>query len=117
MTGILLIVVEAWEPAPRRPLVLTAGDRVTVGDRDTEWTAYLWCLGSDGSGGWVPQDFLVMADDGTATVTADYSTVELAVKVGDVVAGYQSAGNWTWCVDQHGRAGWVPNRALSRSTE
>lgn len=116
MTGIHLLVIESWDPAPRRPLTLKPGDRLTVGDRDTEWTAYLWCISSDGTGGWVPQDYLVIADDGTATATADYSTVELAVNVGDVVAGYQSAGNWTWCVSEDGRAGWVPNRALSRST-
>ena len=51
---------------------------------------------------------------GNGTVTVDYSTAELAVKVDDVVAGYQSAGSWTWCVSASGTAGWVPNRALSR---
>jgi hypothetical protein len=114
MTGISLIAVEAWEPAPRRPLVLHPGDRVTVGDRDTEWTAYLWCTARNGASGWVPQDYILMADDGSATATIEYSTIELPVEIGDIVSGYQSAGNWTWCVDDEGRAGWVPNRALNR---
>jgi len=117
MTGVLLVVVEDWDPAPRRPLVLRPGDQVTRGERDTEWTSYVWCTAQDGTGGWVPQDYLVIAEDGTssATVTVDYSTAELSAGVGDVVAGYQTAGDWTWCVDGEGRAGWLPNRALSRS--
>jgi len=114
MTGVEFLVIESWDPAPRRPLVLKRGDRVAVGNRDTEWTSYLWCAGPDGTGGWVPQEYLAMDDDATATVTVDYSTVELAVAPGDVVSGYQTTGNWTWCVAGDGGSGWVPNKALSR---
>lgn len=114
MTGIRLLVVEAWHPADRRPLVLSEGDRVTVGRHDTEWTSYRWCIAADRTGGWVPLDYLVIDDDGTATVTAAYSTAELGVEVDAVVSGYQSAGDWTWCVADDGTAGWVPNRALVR---
>ena len=114
MTGIRLLVVEAWEPSHRIPLVLAAGDRVTVGQHDTEWTSYRWCTDAGGTGGWVPNDYLVLGDDGTATITVDYSTAELAVQPDAVVAGYQTAGDWTWCIAEDGSEGWVPNRALSR---
>ena len=114
MTGMRLLVIEDWVPADRKPLVLHEGDRVTVGHHDTEWTAYRWCTGEDGTSGWVPLDYLVIDEYGNGTVTVDYSTAELAVMVDDVVAGYQSAGSWTWCVADKGAAGWVPNRALSR---
>jgi len=114
MTGVPLVVLEAWHPVPRRPLVLEAGDVVRMGERDTEWTAYLWCTGPDGTGGWVPRDYLVAEDDGSATVTVGYSTVELAAETGDVVSWYQTEGAWTWCVDAEGTAGWLPNRILGR---
>ncbi len=116
MTGIRLSVIDAWHPADRKPLVLHEGDKVKVGHHDTEWTAYRWCTGGDETSGWVPLDYLVIDDYGDGTVTVDYSTVELAVEIGAVVAGYQSAGSWTWCVADNGSAGWVPNRALSRLT-
>lgn len=116
MTGIRLRVIEAWHPADRKPLVLEEGDKVKVGHHDTEWTSYRWCTGEDGTTGWVPLDYLVIDDFGDGTVTVDYSTAELAVEIDDVVAGYQSAGSWTWCVEDAGSAGWVPNRALSRLT-
>jgi hypothetical protein len=112
MTGVRLVVVEDWRPAPRRPLVLEAGDVVRVGEHDTEWTSYLWCTGPDGTGGWIPQDYLVEREDGTATITVGYSTVELPVRSGDVVSGFQTAGAWTWCVAEDGAAGWLPNRIL-----
>jgi hypothetical protein len=114
MTGISLLVVETWQPAYRRPLVLSAGDRVTVGQQDTEWTSYRWCTNEAGTGGWVPHDYLVMEEDGTATSTVHYSTAELSVEVDAVVTGFQAAGDWTWCVADNGAEGWVPNRALSR---
>ena len=114
MTGMRLRVIEEWIPADREPLVLREGDHVKVGHHDTEWTSYRWCTGEDGTTGWVPLDYLVIDEFGNGTVTVDYSTAELAVKVDDVVAGYQSAGSWTWCVSASGTAGWVPNRALSR---
>ena len=114
MTGMRLQVIEAWAPADRKPLILREGDRVTVGHRDTEWTTYRWCTGKDGTSGWVPLDYLVIDEYGNGTVTVDYSTEELHVKVDDVVAGYQTAGSWTWCVADDGAAGWVPNRSLSR---
>jgi uncharacterized protein YraI len=114
MTGISLLVVETWQPAYRRPLVLSAGDRVTVGQQDTEWTSYRWCTNEAGTSGWVPHDYLVMEEDGTATSTVHYSTAELSVDVDAVVTGFQAAGDWTWCVADSGAEGWVPNRALSR---
>ena len=117
MTGIRLLVVEAWHPAYRQPLVLSAGDHVSVGHHDTEWTAYRWCTNEAGARGWVPLDYLVFEDDGSAKASAAYSTVELQVEVDDVVAGYQSAGDWTWCVAGNGSQGWVPNRALSRAPQ
>ncbi len=115
MTGIRLLVIETWQPAYRQPLILSAGDRVTVGQQDTEWTSYRWCKSAEGTGGWVPHDYLVIEEDGTATCTADYSTAELSVEADAVVTGFQAAGDWTWCVAADGSEGWVPNRALSRS--
>ena len=115
MTGIRLLVIEAWQPAYRQPLVLYAGDRVTVGKHDTEWTSYRWCTNEAGTGGWVPHDYLVMDEDGTATSTVGYSTAELTVEVDAVVTGFQTAGDWTWCVADDGAEGWVPNRALGRT--
>ena len=114
MTGIRLLVVETWQPAYRRPLILSAGDRVTVGQQDTEWTSYRWCTNEAGTGGWVPHDYLVVEEDGTAISTVDYSTAELSVEADAVVTGFQAAGDWTWCVADNGDEGWVPNRALSR---
>ena len=87
MTGMRLRVIEEWAPADRKPLVLHEGDRVKVGHHDTEWTAYRWCTGDDGSTGWVPLDYLVIDEYGDGTVTVDYSTAELSVKVDDLVAG------------------------------
>ena len=60
MTGIRLVVVEAWHPDDRKPLILKEGDHVEVGHHDTEWTAYRWCTGEDGTSGWVPLDYLVI---------------------------------------------------------
>ena len=57
--------------------MLSEGESVTVGDRDTTWPAFVFVVSSHGEG-WVPSRNL-SDDSGATLVTIGYDTTELAL--------------------------------------
>ncbi|WP_029150506.1 SH3 domain-containing protein [Microbacterium indicum] len=94
----------------RAPLAVHPGDAVSVGERDTEWPAFVFVTAPRGSG-WVPARHI--AADGT--VRTAYDTTELpapADSIVDVIREDPESG-WSWCRDGSGREGWIPDRLLA----
>lgn len=92
----------------RPPMRVAVGDEVTVGERDTQWPAFVFVTARHGSG-WVPERFLSRRA-GSALVRVAYDTTELPTAVGDrlrVIAEDLDSG-WLWCRSENGREGWVP---------
>lgn len=98
---------------PRRESIrLDTGDQVTVGERDSQWPAFVFVTGSSGEG-WVPSRHL-SANAGAAVVITPYDTTELELAVGEevVVLDHDDASGWWWCRRADGAEGWVPVSAL-----
>ena len=96
----------------RAPLQVAAGERVMVGERDTEWPAFVFVTSPQGEG-WVPARHLA-GDSGNVTVLTAYDTTELPVDVGDEVDVLErdDLSGWWWCRNEAGEAGWVPVSVL-----
>ena len=80
----------------RLPLRLAVGQRVRVGDRDSEWPEFVFVTARDGTG-WVPARHL-SASTGPAVVQTRYDTTELPTDLGEeleVVAEDLESG-WLW---------------------
>ena len=96
----------------RAPLKLAVGERVTAGDRDTEWPEFVFVVGARGEG-WVPARHL-SGDHGEVMVLTEYDTTELSIDSGeevDVIERDDSSG-WWWCRNDAGEEGWVPVSAF-----
>jgi SH3 domain len=95
----------------RPPLQLAIGERVEVGQWDTEWPEFVFVTAAHGSG-WVPARHL-SASSGTAVLNTSYDT-ELPTHVGDLleVLAEDNASGWLWCRSGSGREGWVPINTL-----
>ncbi len=106
------VVRAPWTASQKHPIVVSEGDRVTVGRRDDEWTDYRWCVAETGETSWLPVSILEIREDGTGVALRDYSAAELTVGAGDVVEVEERIAGWSWCVTESGRAGWVPDRVL-----
>lgn len=104
--------VAAHDVPDRPPVRVSAGERVEVRERDTEWPAFVFVHAAGGTG-WVPARHL-SATDGWATVLAGYDTTELATSVGErlEIVERDRASGWSWCRNTEGREGWVPDRTL-----
>lgn len=99
----------------RAPLKLTAGDIVTVGERDTEWPAFVFVTALHGTG-WVPSRHIDMAE-ATATMRTAYDTRELPASRGETVELIRDdpESGWSWCRNADGCEGWIPHRSLEPS--
>jgi hypothetical protein len=96
--------------APNRPpLHVHAGEVVCVGDRDTEWPAFVFVT-TDAGSGWVPARHI----DADGTMLRDYDTVELTLPAGTTVDVIEDdpESRWAWCRAADGREGWIPHRAF-----
>ncbi len=97
----------------RAPLTIRPGDVVQVGDRDTEWPAFVFVTASLGTG-WVPARHIDI-DGSNGTVRVAYDTTELPAVAGesvDVIEDDPESG-WSWCRNSDGREGRIPHRVLT----
>ena len=98
--------------APDRPAIrLQAGERVTLGDRDSEWPEFVWTALASGLGGWVPSA-LFDAERGQASALQDYDTKELEADAGEELVLHRELAGWWWAENARGRSGWIPARKL-----
>ena len=104
--------VIAEHRAPERLAIRVAsGDRVTLGDRDTEWPEFVWTALASGLGGWVPSA-LFDAERGQASALQDYDTKELEADAGEELVLHRELAGWWWAENARGRSGWIPARKL-----
>lgn len=104
-------VIHDHRAPDRVPIQVRAGDRVMLGQRDRDWPQFVWTIGSNGLGGWVPIN-LFDCEQGPATALRDYDTVELDCNAGDELTVVQELAEWWWARNASGSAGWVPARNL-----
>ncbi|QIM15652.1 hypothetical protein G7067_03235 [Leucobacter insecticola] len=106
------IVTADHEIPTRAPLKIAPGEEVSIGDRDTEWPAFVFVTAPTGTG-WVPARH-INERGSTGTVLVAYDTTELPVSAGEMVEALSNdpESGWAWCRNQSGREGWVPHRVL-----
>lgn len=109
--------VIAAHRAPDRPAIrVAAGDRVTLGKRDSEWPEFAWSTLANGLGDWVPAK-LFDGDRGVVTATEDYDTRELDADAGETLLLHRELAGWWWAENKDGACGWIPARAIETIDE
>jgi hypothetical protein len=102
------IITQAYQALYPDPIAFAKGDLLTVGERDSEWPSFIWCVGPDGRAGWTLDHVFELIGPGQGRAIADYDARELSVAVGEPVIVEQSAGGWHWVANARGERGWVP---------
>jgi hypothetical protein len=85
-----------------------AGDALSIGHRDRQWTSYVWCTDQAGHGGWVPDSYIEMTGEREAKALREYDAAELTVGEGEELDVIEEAGGWLLCRTDRGITGWVP---------
>lgn len=107
------ILTTDHEIPDRPPLSIRAGDLVQIGERDTQWPAFVFVTAPQGTG-WVPSRHIDI-DGAVGVVRVAYDTTELPGAEGEhveIVRDDPESG-WSWCRNGSGREGWIPHRALT----
>jgi hypothetical protein len=111
-------VVQDYNSQYETPIILTRGDKVSVGERyleNLEWPGWIWCENERGLKGWVPER-IIESNDNSGIVLEDYSALELTVKKGEIVDSVGAEGGWLWCRNSDGSEGWIPERNVKLYT-
>jgi SH3 domain len=107
-------VITAWVRIYDPALAVRAGDQVTLGRTDDEWPGWIWCVPTEGPAGWLPLQKLTFSSDGTtAAAQVDYDTRELTVEPGETVTRISQELGWSFCQNERGEKGWVPDNCLA----
>jgi len=109
-------VISEYQSAYPGPLVISAGEELTISENESTWSGWVWCTNRDGISRWVPEKY-VERKGNTCIALYDYEATELSVSVGEeLVVGKEESG-WIWCTNQEGQSGWVPADSVERLQE
>jgi uncharacterized protein YgiM (DUF1202 family) len=101
------------EPSYPDPLVVNAGEEVTIGREDTEWVGWLWCTNAAGKSGWIPKRYIEQTNDGNkGKLLLNYTTAELPVQTGEILTLHYEESSWYWATNAAGDHGWVPTTCV-----
>ncbi len=103
-----------WTQSYAPALAVSEGEGVILGERDETWPGWVWCRNADGLGGWLPDALLVYDREGkSAVLKTAFDTLELTIKPGEELEGFEERDGWLWCRNRAGREGWVPLACLA----
>jgi hypothetical protein len=89
------------------PLIVGAGEQLTISERASEWTGWIWCTNREGRSRWVPEKYVERSGN-TCVALRDYDATELTVSLGDTLIISNQEAGWLWCTNEKGQRGWVP---------
>ena len=84
------------------------GESCSVGHRNQQHPAYVWCACEDGHHGWVPEEYLEYVGPRDAVARRDYDSAHLTVVAGEELEALEEAGDFVLCRNAAGVQGWVP---------
>jgi hypothetical protein len=97
----------SYEAVYPDPLIVKAGEKLSVGQNDTQWPDWVWCTDPNGKSGWMPESYLDRTGS-QGLARRDYDATELSASASEeLVAHYEESG-WIWCTNRWGQSGWIP---------
>lgn len=100
-------VIEDYISPYTEPWKMVRGEILSIGEKDTEWTGWIWCTNKDGESRWVPESYLELQGN-SGKAKQDYDSTELSVKIGEELIIEKEESDWYWVKNQQGKWGWVP---------
>lgn len=100
-------VIGDYQLAFPDPLIIRAGEKLSIGEKKSSWPGWIWCTNGKGHSGWVPERYLERKGK-TGLALYDYDATELSVSAGEELALGKGESGWIWCTNQKGKSGWVP---------
>ena len=100
-------VIAKYQSPYSDPVIFSAGEELTIGEKESEWSGWLWCTNRGGKSRWVTETYIERKGD-TGVMRCDYEATELSVNVGEELVLGKEESDWIWCTNQAGKSGWAP---------
>ena len=107
MKGRKCRVIEDYESPYTEPLIIRKGEVLSIGEKESEWSGWIWCINNKGISRWVPENYLEIKGN-TGKANRDYNATELTIKKGEQLTIKFEEAEWYWVVNQKGKSGWIP---------
>jgi hypothetical protein len=115
--GRLVRVVTACAREQIQEIRIRAGDSLSVGHRNQQHPAFVWCATEDGHHGWVPEDYIEVRADRDAVARRAYDSAHLTVVAGEALEVLEQAGDYLLCRNAGGVEGWVQAACVEEMRE
>jgi hypothetical protein len=86
-------VIKSYTSAFPKPLILKKGEKLRIGNKNSEWTIWIWCITAKGDKGWVPENYLKIYND-IADLLEDYNATELSAVKGQIFQVEKEESGW-----------------------
>lgn len=106
-------VISGYLSAYPHPLKLKSGEVVTIGEKKSQWSGWLWCKDQTGKKGWIPESYIERKRD-TGKMLVEYDATELTVEKGEELEIIKAESGWLWCKNKNGDFGWIPKEKVLR---
>ncbi len=100
-------VIKKYESPYTDPFLITKGEMLSISEKDSEWSGWIWCTKKNGISRWVPESYLKI-EGNSGKANQDYNATELSVNFGEELFIEQEEAEWYWVTNQQGKSGWVP---------
>ena len=75
-------VTRHYESSCPDPIRLNLSEKVSIEDRESEWSGWLWCINKNGKSGWVPERYVERTGE-IGKMLFDYDANELTIVPGE----------------------------------
>ncbi|GAH44800.1 unnamed protein product [marine sediment metagenome] len=89
------------------PLKIRKGEILRIGNKESEWSGWVWCTNKEGKQRWVPRNYMDIQGN-TGIMLQDYEATELNVSTGEELKIEKEESGWVWVSNKEGKQGWVP---------
>ena len=104
------IVTTSYLSKYKDPIILDKGYVVKLGEEETveKWKGWIWATHENVSA-WIPKLIVETGDEKTGIITEYYTSKELNVNEGDIVAQLRELNGWLWVKKADSEEeGWIP---------
>ena len=107
-------VLKDWTQSYDPALKVARGERLFAVKEDvTNWAGWVWCTDASDLSGWLPVQVFETLKIGEVNIaTKDFDTTELTVSVSELLFVTNRLNGWSWCRNDQGKEGWVPDNSL-----
>ena len=100
-------VISDYKSPYKEPVKIRKGEILLIGNKESEWPGWVWCINKDGMERWVPRHYLKI--HGTSGIMLqNYDATELTVFIGEELVIEKEESGWVWVSNVEGKKGWIP---------